>query len=381
MRRKTVGKTEESHSSAEYPLGKEPGKGLDDVDRRLLTEAQRGIPLSDRPFDELAERLGLPVPEVLARLRELRDRGLVRRFGGVFDTRALGFASLLVAAAVPPADLERVGAIVSECPGVTHNYAREGEAYNLWFTLSAASPEGVEAVLGDLAGRTGIERWLRLPTEKVFKIGVMLDLTPPDGLPGREAQAESPDTAGSRAGHGERPPGASHPGGEPPDPEDRRLISALQGDIPLTERPYAAIAESLGWQSEEVLERLSRLRERGWMRRVAATLYHRRAGFVANAMAIWRVAPGDADRAGRILAAFPQVSHCYLRPSRPSWPYNLYAMIHGRTEAECRRAAEEMAAVVGPLDHKLLFSTREFKKTSPVYYPRSSEGEKERGKT
>ncbi|HEY3315632.1 MAG TPA: AsnC family transcriptional regulator [Bacillota bacterium] len=349
---------------------------LDDLDRRLLTEVQEGLPLTREPFGDLSRKLGRPAPEILERLRRLKDGGLVRRFGGVFDTRALGFASVLMAASVPPRNLERVAAVVNECPGVTHNYAREGEAYNLWFTLSAPTPSDLDAAVADLSGRTGIDRWLRLPAEKVYKIGVKLDLTASEGVRGRLFQAKEAFGAGAEAGSGEKTQGIRGPCGL-----DRRIIAALQGDIPLVPRPFDAIAESLGLDPEVIIERLRRFGGRGWLRRVAATLYHRRAGFVANAMAVWQVDPAAADQAGRVLAAFPQVSHCYLRPPGRSWPYNLYAMIHGRTAEECRRAAAEMTAAIVPLDHRLLFSTREFKKTSPVYYAEAREHQKEGGET
>jgi len=331
-----------------------PTEGLDPVDRRLLTEAQRGIPLVEEPFAGLSAIVGGRTPEVLVRLESLRRRGLIRRFGGIFDTRAMGFASTLVAAAVPPDQLERVASVVSRFPGVTHNYAREDEAYNLWFTVGSATAEGLEEILGEIIQRAGLRRWLRLPTEKVYKIGVKLDLT------GEGSGHE--ETAETSAG----PLGTAT--GEAPDFVDRRLIAVMQGDIPILERPFAAIGRELGLTESEVIRRLRRFQEVGWLRRVAAILRHREAGFVANAMSVWRVPADRVDEAGRAMAAFPEVSHCYRRPTAPDWPYSLYAMIHGRLPDDCRRVADEIARVVRPEAYKLLFSTREFKKTSMTYF-------------
>ncbi len=303
-----------------------------------------------------------PPSEALGRLAALGRKGFIRRFGGIFDTRALGFSSTLVAAAVPPERLEAVAATVSEFPGVTHNYAREGEAYNLWFTVGAASPRGLEETLDEVARRTGIARWLCLPAVRVYKIGVKLDLTGSgEGAPaeGRPAHAAPKREAAS--------------GATPADPEtldaaDRRLIAVMQGDIPLVERPFAEAGRAAGLPEDEVLRRLNRFREAGWLRRVAAILDHRRAGFAANAMSVWQVPDDRVDEAGRAMAAFPEVSHCYRRPTTPDWPYSLYAMIHGRTPEDCRRVAEEIARAVRPEAYNLLYSTREFKKTSMTYF-------------
>lgn len=334
-----------------------------------MTELQKGVALTERPFEDLATAASCPKGEVLARLAALKRSGLIRRFGGIFDTRALGFSSTLVAAMVPPERLEEVAAAVSEFPGVTHNYAREGVAYNLWFTVGSSSPRGLEETLAAIARRTGIPGWLRLPTEKVYKIGVKLDLTGEGG-----GAAPSPEPSPSPEPTPEPSP-SPEPTLEPTpadpeslDPADRRLIAVMQGDVPMVERPFAEVGRQAGLTEDDVLRRLARFREAGWMRRVAATLYHRRAGFTANAMSVWQVPADRADEAGAAMAAFAEVSHCYRRPTSPDWPYSLYAMIHGRTPEDCRRVAEAMAEAVHPEAYDLLFSTREFKKTSMAYF-------------
>ncbi len=320
-----------------------------------MTELQKGVALVGRPFEGLAATADCPPGEVLGRLATLKRSGLIRRFGGIFDTRALGFSSTLVAAAVPPERLEEVAVTVSEFPGVTHNYAREGVAYNLWFTVGSSSPGGLDETLAEIARRTGIARWLRLPAEKVYKIGVKLDLTGEGGGGDSHATPADPETL------------------DPADPEtldpaDRRLIAVMQGDVPLVERPFAEAGRQAGLTEDDVLHRLTRFREAGWLRRVAATLYHRRAGFTANAMSVWRLPADRVDEAGAAMAAFAEVSHCYRRPTSPDWPYSLYAMIHGRTPEDCRRVAEAIARVVRPEAYDLLFSTKEFKKTSMTYF-------------
>lgn len=145
-------------------------------------------------------------------------------------------------------------------------------------------------------------------------------------------------------------------------------MQELQGDIPLSPRPFAAIGKHLGRSERWVISAIRKLLRQKALRRIAAVLVHRRAGFRANGMGVWVVPPQDCDRIGKIMATFPEVTHCYRRPGFPGWPYTIYTMIHGRTRAECRAVARRISKATGIARYSLLFSTREFKKTSPVYY-------------
>ncbi|MHB9024845.1 MAG: siroheme decarboxylase subunit beta [Armatimonadota bacterium] len=148
---------------------------------------------------------------------------------------------------------------------------------------------------------------------------------------------------------------------------DRRIISRLSGDLGESRYPFAELAAEIGVTEDELLKRLRDLQERGILRRFGAILRHQAAGISANGMSVWNVPEADAERVGTLMAAFPEVSHCYQRPPMPNWPYNLFAMIHGRTEDECRAVAERIAAAIGITDYNILFSIREFKKTSMAY--------------
>lgn len=149
---------------------------------------------------------------------------------------------------------------------------------------------------------------------------------------------------------------------------EKQVIAAIQGDMPITEQPYAQIAEELKVDESLLLETLNDLVQRGIMRRFGATLRHQKSGFKANAMTAWRVDEDRIDAVGKIMAGFKEVSHCYRRDPKPDWPYNLYTMIHGLDEQHCRKTAEEMAAKADVDDYCLLFSRREFKKTSMKYF-------------
>ena len=150
--------------------------------------------------------------------------------------------------------------------------------------------------------------------------------------------------------------------------KDRKIISLIQGDIPLDVRPFAIMAEQAGMEEEEFINGIKDLRERGILRRFGATLRHQEAGFHSNAMVAWIVPEDIVEQTGMILSQFREVTHCYNRIPRKDWPYNLYTMIHGSSKKECARIAEKMSHDSGISDYSLLFSEKEFKKTSMEYF-------------
>jgi len=142
------------------------------------------------------------------------------------------------------------------------------------------------------------------------------------------------------------------------------ILREVQGDIPVSPRPYGEIGKKTGLTEQEVLEIIKDLEARGIIRRMGAILRHRRAGVKANAMGVWDVPETDISRVGRLMAEDPGVTHCYHRDPVAHWPYNLYTMIHGETESDCERVAERLSEKTGIKGYRLLFSTREFKKES-----------------
>lgn len=151
-----------------------------------------------------------------------------------------------------------------------------------------------------------------------------------------------------------------------PDAIDRAIIRATQGGLPLVPRPYHAVAEQLGLDAEEVMARLRAMVERGAIRRVGAVPNHYRLGYRANGMTVWDVPDEQVDEFGTAIGALESVSHCYHRPRHlPAWPYNLFAMVHGRSRAEVEAATARIAAILGAANrgHAVLYSTRILKKT------------------
>lgn len=323
---------------------------LDAIDRALLERMQSGFPLTALPFAALGEAVGVGEGEALARVRGLKEANVIRQIGAIFDARRLGYQSTLVAFHVAGERLEAAAAQVSAHPGVSHNYARPHH-YALWFTL--AVPPGREMLdeIRRLAERTGTDDWLNLPATRMFKLRTHFSVGEGSGLP----TAERPHRAATAA--------------RAFTPADIPLVRALQADLPLVARPYAAAARALGLGEEELLERARELERAGIMRRFCAVLRHRRVGYQANGMACWVAPEEQIEAAGQRAAAFAEVSHCYQRPAYPPrWPYSLFTMVHGQTRDEVEAVVAEIAREIGIDQHEVLYSTREFKKERVHYF-------------
>jgi DNA-binding Lrp family transcriptional regulator len=149
---------------------------------------------------------------------------------------------------------------------------------------------------------------------------------------------------------------------------EKKVIASVQGDLPISSRPYRQIAEDLDVSEESILETLGNLCARGVIRRFGATIRHQKSGFKANAMVAWKVAEARVEQVGETFASFDEVSHCYRRNPANNWPYNLYTMIHANDESACKSIALKMAQQASVNDYRLLFSRKELKKTSMEYF-------------
>lgn len=150
---------------------------------------------------------------------------------------------------------------------------------------------------------------------------------------------------------------------------DKRIIRELQEGLPLVSRPFLVLADRLNLSEAELLARIEDFIDRGVIRRFGAAVRHQDLGFVANAMVVWSVPEERLEAVGALLAGFDEVTHCYARRAHPpEWPYNLFTMIHGQTEEECRQVAARLAAACGVQHYRLLFSAAELKKSSMKYF-------------
>jgi DNA-binding Lrp family transcriptional regulator len=326
---------------------------LDETDKQLLNLMQGSFPLDPRPFAAVAGLAGLSENEVLERVARLLDKRIIREITPIFDTRAFGYASMLVAAKVDPAHPHRAAQFINTHPGVTHNYLRDHD-FNLWFTI-AVEPDsrlGLDGTLDVMAERTGAESLRQLPTLKLFKIRMDLEM---------EGGTEALSAAGEAVEPMELDPIALTD-------EDIATVRATQGAMPVVSEPYAPAAERLGVPVDAVLARLESLKERGGLRRVAAILYHRRAGFSANGMGVWAVPEERILETGKRMAAFRGISHCYERPTYPDWPYSVFTMAHGRSKEECDAVLDSIADATGIEQRATLYSSTEFKKVRMLYF-------------
>ena len=149
---------------------------------------------------------------------------------------------------------------------------------------------------------------------------------------------------------------------------DKKIISQIQKDLPVHPKPFALMAEKIGITENAFIERVKRLKKEGIIRRFGATLRHQEAGFKANAMIAWNAPEDTISKMGKTLARFREVSHCYHRAPKGDWPYNLYSMVHGGSRDECREIAERLSSATGLTEYAVLFSEKEFKKTSMEYF-------------
>lgn len=327
---------------------------LDEQDRRLLTFLQKEIPLAARPFRKIGEELGMTETDVLGRVRRLKEGAeIIRQISAIFDTRNLGYRSTLVAMKFDEEAVDEGARIINQHPGVSHNYKRNCD-FNLWFTLAVPPKVSLEAHVDRLHELSGSRRTLMLPTLRLFKIGVKLDLT------GRESKEESADEIFDESRRRKIAPDLTK--------AEIEVIRVLQKDLPLVETPFQALAEESRVSEDELFDIIRSFQRRNYLRRLAAILHHRRAGFTANAMVVWQIPREQLDTIGPEFSKFREVSHCYERPIFEDWPYSIYTMVHGAKVSECEATVNRMETKAGPWPHLNLYSTKEYKKVRLKYF-------------
>ncbi len=289
-----------------------------------------------------------------AQLQGLRESGILRQVSAIFDTTALGYRSSLVAMRAPADRINEVAEIINSHPGVSHNYRRNHE-FNLWFTVAVPPDASLEWTVDRLSQLAGAESARMLPTLTLYKIGVSLDMTGQRSL----------DARGTPEYSAERRLGAAK---FAVSEFDMDIVRQLQNDIELVPEPFAEPARALGISQDELLENARRLQQQGHLRRFAAILRHRKAGFGANGMAVWAVPEDRQVEVGPTMASFRSVSHCYLRPTYEDWPYSIFTMIHARSREECEATANAIEEATGIHERAMLYSSTEFKKVRLSYF-------------
>jgi len=333
---------------------------LSTLDRAIINAFQGGFPVVADPFEPAAAALGergidVTADELLARVQHLDEEGVLTRFGALVNAQEIGGNASLVAMHAPPERFDEVAEQVNDFREVAHNYEREHPYLNMWFVVSVADEDRIESVLAEIEAETGQETY-NLPKQQEFRVEAKFMLDGP---------IEDGDLNCSDLG----------PTVEPTDrttltPAERDLVLEIQDGLPLTATPYADVAAAIDADTDWVIETITRFNEEGKIRRVGAVPNHYALGYTENGMTVWDVPDEIVSEVGPEIASLGFVTHCYQRPRHEGvWPYNFFAMTHGRTEEESneriQQVRDRMADFwdVGDEDWDSLFSTRILKKT------------------
>jgi len=338
--------------------GRESEPELDRIDRAVVNAFQGGFPVVERPYEPAAAALcerGIDVDAgaLAARVRRLDEDGVLSRFGALVRAEAIGGTATLVAMHAPGDRFEEIVEAVNDHREVAHNYEREHPHLNVWFVLSVADEARVGEVLDEIEAETGQETY-NLPKRREFRVEAKFVLDGP--------VAEGIDL--SELGASVEPSGR-----ETLTPAERDLVVEIQGGLPTTETPYRDVAEGVGADVEWVVATLKRFLLEGKVRRVGVVPNHYALGYTENGMTVWDVPDDLIGEIGPAVASLDFVTHCYERPRHEGiWPYNLFAMTHGRSEDESERRIQQVRDVVSEYhdvsdDWDTLFSTRILKKT------------------
>ena len=328
---------------------------LGESDKELLNEIQWTFPLITRPFDAIAKKFDTTPEIIKEKLNNLKEIGVLRQLSAIFDTRKLGYTSSLVAMEIEHDKLDYVASQINRHPGVSHNYERDHQ-FNLWFTLAVPPGADLNAELEKFNVLKGIKKVRMLPTLQLFKIGVKLDLV--DDKKHEIAPTEEKKEIKNIKFE--------------PTEQDKDFIRELQKDMEIIDEPFVQAANNLGITEDELFAKMKHYESMGVLRRFAAILRHRQVGFTANGMIVWKVPEGRITSVGETLGSFPQVSHCYERPTYDDWPYNVFSMIHCKTHDEAHDVAKTIQNQINVDEYKILFSSREFKKTRVEYFVENS---------
>ncbi len=356
------------------------------VDYAILAKLESGLPLTPRPFRDLGNSLDITTDlsdlkqaedlggrsenlkeaedlggrsenlkeaedlggrsenfkeaETISHIYSLKERGIIRQIGPLFEPRQLNYKTALVGVKAKP--IETGANLIATYPGVSHVYEREHEI-NLWFTIAVPADVNVEEKVAELLGPVAIEPPIVLPALRVFKL----------------------QSAFTTRGTSKVPP-PSH-GPLPLSDVEKAVINSLPADLPLIPQPFDDIAGQIGIPVDTLLATCRQLMERGVMRRFSASINHRSLGFAANAMACWDVPKEFVGDMAQHLVAFSEVSHCYERKVTPAWQFNLFAMVHAPERQLCLDIIERVSDLTGQKNRVVLFSNREFVKRRARY--------------
>ncbi|WP_336359956.1 siroheme decarboxylase subunit beta [Haladaptatus sp. ZSTT2] len=333
---------------------------LGPTDRAIVNAFQGGFPVTERPFEPAAAALrergiDISADDLLTRIQSLDERGVLTRFGALINAEAIGGTATLVAMHAPPERYDEVAEQVNSFREVAHNYEREHPHLNMWFVVSVGDAARVEEVLAEIEAKTGQQTY-NLPKQQEFRVEAKFLLSGPLSEGDVDLSHLGPDVTPTAR--------------TTLTPAERDLVVEIQGGLPITATPYADVAAAIGQDTEWVVSTIKRFNQEGKIRRVGVIPNHYKLGYTENGMTVWNVPDELLSEVGPAIASLDFVTHCYERPRHEGvWPYNFFAMTHGRTEEESQKhiglVKERMSEFwdVGDDDWDTLFSSRILKKT------------------
>lgn len=314
-------------------------------DKKILNYIQQGIPFIRKPFLKIAKDLKLSEDYLLKRIKILKKKKYIREISAIFEARALGYKSTLVALAVPKYQIRKVVSSINKHPGVSHNYERECE-FNVWFTLTIEKKKSFENEIRRMLGRVHSIKTMVLVSKRLYKINATFGL-------GKEGKKKNIKRKVGKIKLNK---------------EIKKVIVGLQGDLPLVEEPFKKIAKTAGLSEDKLLKIANKLKTKGVIRKYIGTVKHNKIGFKANAMVVWRVPELKTDNIGKKFAKYSCVSHCYKRTAHKDWTYNLYTMVHAKNDSELARQIRDMAKTSNIKNCIPLYTKKEFKKQRVKYF-------------
>jgi DNA-binding Lrp family transcriptional regulator len=329
---------------------------LDRTDRAIVNAFQGGFPVTKAPYEPAAQALqehGVDVDasELARRIRALDERDILSRFGALINAEALGGAATLVAMSVPEDRFDDVAAIVNDYPKVAHNYEREHDL-NMWFVVSVVEQEQIDECLTSIEDETGLTCY-NLPKLQEFYLRAEFPVDGPLEDTAIDLSELGPDISAADSTNFQT---LRH-----------EMLLEIQDGFPHGRHPYETIAANLDVSVDLLTQVMTEERESGTFRRIGVIPNHYALGYTENAMTVWTVPDPDIEAVGDAVGSLPFVTHCYERPRHADvWPYNFFAMVHGRSKDEANRRIERVREVIDEhsdvVDSDVLRSTRILKK-------------------
>lgn len=329
---------------------------MDEKDRLLLTYLHNGLPMTSRPFEVWAKKIGTDSADLLVRIQRLKKEGNLGGIKAILDPRAFHYQSAWVAVKVDPAELESRTEILWQHPGVIYGCEREHE-FNVWFFIAAPADHDLELHVRCLEILSGAQRTLFLPVRKVFKGTDLLSSLEGVAFPAmnerfekRQKERSSDLTA-----------------------QETEMIGELQEPFPLTDEPYRKISANLGITEAQALERMKSLVEKGCLKRVGSFLKTPAVLSETKTLVVWQIAEEKLERIGPEISEFREVLYADRRPAYPEFPFSLYTMILAETASDLEVVTRRMQDRIGRWPHRVLVTTRELKKGEMRYFPKGLE--------